>query len=291
MSVTPAQLFQEHVQTWAELWKSGVEIEGEEEIEKTAMAGLYWLLQHYRADTYWSSSPGGIATNSYNGHVFWDTELWMFPPLLLWHPGIAKAALQYRLNTVPGARARAKLGNDPWRSGERALQGYSTNGVRFSWESAITGNEQTPPGFDTGAAEIHNTGDVAFEADQYYKLTRDLDFLNSGGYKDLIEGTGQFWSEYVRWEGAAARVLNVVPPDEEAGYQDDSIFTNAIAEENMRLAVYYMDLHDRRGKFRLDPAPDSATFREKFERTIAGLQKTYPTLYDKNRDAHYEYAG
>jgi hypothetical protein len=56
----------------------------------------YALLSTVRADTRYSSSPGGLATNSYNGHTFWDVETWMWPLWLTFHPDIAKAVLQYR---------------------------------------------------------------------------------------------------------------------------------------------------------------------------------------------------
>eukprot|EP00392_Amoebophrya_sp_AT5.2_P018437 g18976.t1 len=77
-------------------------------VEKTTMFSLYYLLSSFREDVSWSSSPGGLATNGYNGHVFWDTELWMLPGMLLFHPEIVKTGmLQYRVKTIQGARRRS----------------------------------------------------------------------------------------------------------------------------------------------------------------------------------------
>ena len=139
MGLSHEALYQEHAAAWAKLWEGGVEIHedvgergetggekvakweknGEEDeaeaswvspalVEKTTMFSLYYLLSSVREDVSWSLSPAGLATNGYSGHVFWDTELWMLPGMLLFHPEIVKTGmLQYRVKTIQGARRRS----------------------------------------------------------------------------------------------------------------------------------------------------------------------------------------
>ena len=74
--------------------------------------------------------PMGLSGLGYNGHAFWDTEIWMYPPLLMLQPEIAKSLLEYRWEMLPEARRNA------------FSHGYK--GAMFPWESADTGQEATP---------------------------------------------------------------------------------------------------------------------------------------------------
>ena len=100
------------------------------ELGRVINASTYALLATVRADTAYSSSPGGLSTNAYNGHAFWDVETWMWPTWLLFQPAIAKAALQYRVDRIAQARENA------------ALHGFE--GLMFPWESAFSGTEVDP---------------------------------------------------------------------------------------------------------------------------------------------------
>jgi trehalose/maltose hydrolase-like predicted phosphorylase len=35
----------------------------------------------------------GLSSQGYNGHIFWDSELWMYPSLLALQPAMAKSCL------------------------------------------------------------------------------------------------------------------------------------------------------------------------------------------------------
>ena len=83
----------------------------------------YYLLASVRADWPQGLSPGGLATDGYNGHSFWDCETFMYPSLLLLQPDLARSLLQYRLDRFAGAQAKARR------------NGYS--GLMFPWESAF----------------------------------------------------------------------------------------------------------------------------------------------------------
>eukprot|EP00392_Amoebophrya_sp_AT5.2_P018511 g19069.t1 len=178
-------LYKEHANAWARLWQGGVEIAGEDPtIERTTMFSMYYLLSSFRADVSWSSSPGGLSTNGYNGHVFWDAELWMYPGMLLFFPDIAKTSfLQYRVKTVKGALAR---------SAETAKKKppASTKGARFAWEASITGVETGPDGYPSVTNEIHNTACIAIAADLYYRANRGTKAAAKFLYEKTASKTG-----------------------------------------------------------------------------------------------------
>ena len=91
------------------------------------------LLASVRSDTPWAPSPGGLSSDGYNGHVFWDSETWMYPSLLATEPALARASLQYRFDRLRAARANAtKTGwkRSPVPVGERAARQRGDSGVR-----------------------------------------------------------------------------------------------------------------------------------------------------------------
>ncbi len=137
-----------------------------------------------------------------SGHVFWDTETWMFPGLLLLHPDIARDnLLQYRINHQDGAMTKARSYNPPY------------DGTMFPWESAFTGQETCLPMFKTGEYEHHISGDVAFAMRQYWDLTQDSDWLTSRAYP-VVRGIAKFWASRVSFENGEYVINGVVPPDE-----------------------------------------------------------------------------
>ncbi|HZT96066.1 MAG TPA: hypothetical protein VFB34_04430, partial [Chloroflexota bacterium] len=120
---TFAAALRAHEEAWASLWTADVEIEGDAEAQQMVRAALFYLWSTVREDDAWSIAPMGLSSLGYNGHIFWDAELWMYPALLATHPNLAKSCLSYREQRLPAARERAASG------------GY--RGARFPWESAF----------------------------------------------------------------------------------------------------------------------------------------------------------
>ena len=83
-----------HLKAWNTLWESDIEITGDVRSQRAVRSALYHLYSFARKGTAYSLSPMGLSGLGYNGHVFWDTELWMYPPLLLLQPEIAKSLLE-----------------------------------------------------------------------------------------------------------------------------------------------------------------------------------------------------
>ncbi|MGD8747071.1 MAG: hypothetical protein PVI44_01270, partial [Balneolaceae bacterium] len=135
------RLLEGHRKAWSELWQSDIIVEGSPEDQRDIRFALYHLYSFARKGTAYSLSPMGLSGLGYNGHVFWDTELWMLPPLLVLHPDIAKSLLEYRYERLEAARQKA------------FAHGYK--GAMFPWESDDTGQEATPVWALTGPYEQH----------------------------------------------------------------------------------------------------------------------------------------
>ncbi len=216
------RLVQFHNKAWDELWKSDITIEGDAQTQQDVHSMLYHLYSFSRAGTAYSPSPMGLSGLGYNGHVFWDTELWMFPALLVLHPEIAKSMIEYRYQRLVAARQNA------------FSHGYK--GAMFPWESADSGVEETPVWALSGPFEHHITADVALAAWNYYCVTQDKQWLQEKGWP-LLSATADFWASRVERNGPGHYdIKNVVAADEWAENVDNNAFTNAAAKANLQNA-------------------------------------------------------
>ena len=210
------RLVQKHKKAWEELWKSDIVIEGDNQAQQDVRSMLYHLYSFVREGNDLSISPMGLSGLGYNGHVFWDTELWMYPALLVMQPALAKSLVEYRFQRLPAARRNA------------FSHGY--RGAMFPWESAGTGVEETPVWALSGPFEHHITACVGLAAWNYYCVTQDKDWLKEKGWPILRE-TADFWASRVERNGLGKYdINNVVAADEWAENVDNNAFTNAAAK-------------------------------------------------------------
>lgn len=217
------RLLQFHNKAWDELWKSDIIIEGDNEIQREVRSMVYHLYSFARQGTAYSLSPMGLSGLGYNGHAFWDTELWMFPALLLLQPAIATSLIEYRYQRLQPAKHNA------------FSHGYK--GAMFPWESAASGNEETPVWALSGPFEHHITADIAIAAWNYYLVTNDKEWLKEKGYP-LLKETADFWASRVERKGPGRyEINNVVAADEWAENVDNNAFTNAAAKANLKYAT------------------------------------------------------
>ncbi len=216
------RLLQFHNKAWQELWKSDIKIDGDAQDQQDVHSMLYHLYSFTREGTALSPSPMGLSGLGYNGHVFWDTELWMFPALLVMHPEIAKSMVEYRFQRLDAARRNA------------FSKGY--RGAMYPWESAGTGVEETPVWALSGTFEQHITACVAIAAWNYYSVTQDRVWLREKGWP-ILSATADFWASRVERNGPGKYdIKNVVAADEWAENVDNNAFTNAAAKANLQFA-------------------------------------------------------
>ena len=229
-SLSPDPLFVEHAESWAAQWVSGIEVEGNMTVARAVNASLFYIMNSIRPDFPLGTSPGGLATDSYDGRSFWDTETWMFPVVNALYPGHGYSLLKYRLDRLPAAQARATQ--------------FGAKGAMFPWTSELTGYGCThssgncPPsctGLDW--EEQHITADICMAFSRHWHSTANLTFLNESW--PLISNACDFWiSRLERKDGTGNWTVNgVVGPDESAGKRDDEIYTNAAATSCLKFGV------------------------------------------------------
>jgi trehalose/maltose hydrolase-like predicted phosphorylase len=217
------RLIEHHSQAWDELWKSDIQIEGDPQSQQDIHSMLYHLYSFSREGSPFSLSPMGLSGLGYNGHVFWDTDVWMFPALLVLHPEIAKSLIDYRFARLEVAKHNA------------FSHGYK--GAMFPWESADSGVEETPVWALSGPFEHHITACVALAAWNYYSVTQDKDWLKEKGWP-ILSATADFWASRVERNGPGKyEIKNVVAADEWAENVDNNAFTNAAAIVNLKNAA------------------------------------------------------
>ena len=212
-----------HTKAWNDLWKSDIVIEGDDQSQQDIHSMIYHLYSFTRGGTAFSPSPMGLSGLGYNGHVFWDAELWMFPALLVLHPELAKSMLEYRYQRLEAAKRNA------------FANGFK--GAMFPWESAETGVEETPVWALSGPFEHHITACVATAAWNYYCVTQDKNWLREKGWP-ILSSTADFWASRVERNGPGKyEIKNVVAADEWAENVDNNAFTNAAAKSNLQYAT------------------------------------------------------
>jgi trehalose/maltose hydrolase-like predicted phosphorylase len=251
----------DHRRAWKDLWATDIEIDGDPEAQQFARAALFYLWGTVGEGDRWSIAPMGLSSNFYNGHIFWDAELWMFPSLLVTHPALAGACVAYREHSLDAARKRAAA------SGRR--------GAQFPWEGGFAGEEMTPRWAQTRDYQLHITADVALAHWWFYLITRDERWLREHGFPVMRE-CAEFWSSRVEYNAGCDRyeVSDVVCADEYAEHVDNDAFTNAAVQQALRVTTRAAELLG-------EPAPDEW-------RTIA--DRMY-IPFDPERRIHPEYDG
>lgn len=221
--MTPEKIISGHHSCWEELWKGDIEIEGDDEAQRVVRLALYSLYSSCRAGSRLSIPPMGLSSAGYSGHIFWDSELWMFPPLLLLNQGIAASMIDYRADRLEAARRKAFA--------------YGYDGAMFPWESDGAGEESTPVWAITGPMEHHVSADVAIAAWNYYCVTRDRNWLAETGWP-LMRGVAEFWeSRAVRNPDGSWSIAGVTGADEYANNVTDNAFTNGAVIRALQCAI------------------------------------------------------
>ena len=210
-----SRLLQRHRDEWEKLWRHDIIIDGDAQSQKDIRFALYHLYSFAREGTAYSLSPMGLSGLGYNGHVFWDTELWMYPPLLVLQPAIARSLLEYRFQRLEAARQNA------------FSHGY--RGAMFPWESSDEGTEDTPVWALTGPFQHHITGCIGWAFWKYYQVTKDKVWLRERGYPVLKE-VADFWASRVERKGPGRyEINNVIGANEWQENIDNNAFTNGMA--------------------------------------------------------------
>jgi trehalose/maltose hydrolase-like predicted phosphorylase len=219
------RLAAENAAAWRRRWETDIEIEGDPALQRVVRSMLFYLLCSSDRGTGLGIPPMGLSSAGYYGHIFWDSDTWMFPSLLLTHPDVAYSLVAFRWRTLPAARANARA------------NGY--RGAMYPWEADELGNETTPHfAVQNAKSEIHVNGDVSLAQWQYYLATGDSAWLAREGYP-VIQGTAEFWVSRAAYDSSDGKfhIHNVVSVSEGLIGVSDDAYTNAVARKNLEIAV------------------------------------------------------
>ena len=196
---------------------------------------LFHILQSAGRDGRTGMGAKGLSGEGYEGHYFWDTEMYVLPVFVYTEPETARRLLDYRYSTLEQARERARiLGHD--------------KGALFPWRT-INGEEASTY-YPLGTAQYHINADIAYALSLYLQVTGDVDYLKEKGAEILIE-TARVWADagsFAECKGGRYCICSVTGPDEYNVLVDNNFYTNLMARENLRDAkgaVEYLARHDR----------------------------------------------
>ncbi len=206
---------------WA---RADVEVEGPgPRLQQVLRWNLFQLLQATERAEGHGVGARGLTGRTYEGHYFWDTEIYVLPFLVYTQPRIARNVLKFRYDTLDRARARAKeLGH---------------KGATFPWRT-INGDEASAY-YAAGTAQYHINADIAYAVRKYVEVSGDTEFLCRFGAELLVE-TARFWCDlgfFSARRGGGFCINGVTGPDEYTAVVDNNLFTNLMARENLRYAA------------------------------------------------------
>jgi alpha,alpha-trehalose phosphorylase len=205
-----------------EFWKvADVEIDGDPELQRALRVSTFHVLQA-GASTQGEAIPAkGLTGPGYDGHAFWDSEAFVLPVLTYTFPKGAAGALRWRFRTLPLARSRAEV--------------LGLRGAAFPWRT-ING-EECSGYWPAGTAAFHVAAAIADATARYVAAAQDAEFEALYGAELLVE-TARLWMSLGHFTAPDEfRIHGITGPDEYTAVVDDNVYTNLMAQRNLREAV------------------------------------------------------
>lgn len=216
-----------------EFWEnSRVLVKSDEALQNSLDYSLYSLYCSCGRDEVSSIAAKGLSGEGYEGHYFWDTEIYIFPFFLLTDRQRAKNLLSFRYSILPQAREHARIMGHPC-------------GALYPWRT-ISGSECSGY-FPSGSAQYHLSADISHAFMQYYLATEDIDFMAQKGAEVLVE-TARLFLDAGHWYEGKFRIDAVTGPDEYSCIVDNNFYTNAGAQDTLRNAVIITRMLIEQGK-------------------------------------------
>ncbi|HEY1588059.1 MAG TPA: family 65 glycosyl hydrolase, partial [Polyangia bacterium] len=216
-----------------DFWATGdVELEGDPELQQAVRFALFQILSAGARAEGRGIPAKGLTGTGYDGHTFWDTDLYIVPVLTYTAPAAAADALRWRCSTLDAARARAR--------------DLGLEGAAFPWRT-IHG-EECSGYWPAGTAAFHVNADVAASVIEYVKATGDHEFERDQGIDVLVE-TARLWRSLGHYDiDGNFRIDGVTGPDEYSAIADNNLYTNLMAQKNLRAAVAACQRHQEKGR-------------------------------------------
>ncbi|MFG3697754.1 glycoside hydrolase family 65 protein [Micromonospora sp. NPDC047620] len=205
-----------------EFWEAAdVVVEGDPEVQQAVRFGLFHVLQAGTRAEQRPIAAKGLTGPGYDGHAFWDTEMFVLPVLTYTHPAAVRDALHWRHRTLAAAHERARMLN--------------LEGAAFPWRT-IEGPESSAY-WPAGTAAFHIAADVADALRRYVQVTEDTELEREIGLELLVE-TARLWRSLGHHDRHGQfHIDGVTGPDEYTAVKNDNIYTNLMAQRNLITAA------------------------------------------------------
>ena len=211
--------------------RADIELDGDPEIQQAVRFALFHALQAGSRGERRPIPAKGLTGPGYDGHAFWDTEIFVLPLLTLTHPQAAADALRWRHATLDLARARARQ--------------FNLCGAAFPWRT-ING-EECSSYWPAGTAAFHINADIAYAVAYYVECTDDMAFEEQVGLELLTE-TARLWFSLGYYNGELFCIGGVTGPDEYSSLVDNNVYTNLMAQRNLRAAASSAERHPKKAQ-------------------------------------------
>ncbi len=226
-----AELKAEQAQILQNFWQeSAVTIEGDVEEQRALHYLQYQLFQNAPRGPWGNIAAKGLSGEGYEGHYFWDSEIYLLPVFEWLRPELATPMLAYRYQILEEAR-------------KRSLVMGQKRGACYAWRT-ISGIECSGY-FPAGSAQYHLSADIAHAMMAHYEMHDDVDMLADFGAEVIFE-TARLWLEVGHFDEEGFHIFNVTGPDEYTAIVDDNYYTNLLARKNLRSARTVYDVLQRR---------------------------------------------
>ncbi|MCO6011294.1 family 65 glycosyl hydrolase [Actinoallomurus purpureus] len=198
-----------------------VEVDGDAEVQQAVRFGLFHTLQAGSRAERRPIPAKGLTGPGYDGHTFWDTESFVLPPLTYTRADAAADALRWRHSTLDLAKERAEQ--------------LGLRGSAFPWRTI--GGQECSGYWPAGTAAFHINADIADAVIRYVGATADEDFARDVGLELLVE-TARLWRALGHHDAKGRfRIDGVTGPDEYSATADNNVYTNLMAQRNLRAAA------------------------------------------------------
>jgi alpha,alpha-trehalose phosphorylase len=237
--------------------RADIEIEGDAELQQASRFALFHVLQAGARAEQRAIAAKGLTGPGYDGHTFWDTESFVLPVLTYTAPGSVADALRWRHGTLEKAQQRAEQ--------------LGLRGAAFPWRT-IAG-EECSGYWPAGTGAFHINADIADAVTRYYAATEDEAFTLDCGL-ELLVNTARLWRSLGHHDSQGAfRIDGVTGPDEYSAIADNNVYTNLLAQRNLRVAAAVADRHRRHAAALGVDDEETASWRDAAESMLIPYDK------------------
>jgi alpha,alpha-trehalose phosphorylase len=258
--------------------RADVEVDGDEQLQQAVRFALFHVLQAGARTEQRAIAAKGLTGPGYDGHAFWDTESFVLQVLTYTVPGAVRDALAWRHLTLSLAQERARQ--------------LGLRGAAFAWRT-IRGQECSGY-WPAGTAAFHINADIADAVVRYQCATQDDEFEREKGVELLVE-TARLWRSLGHHDADGSfRIDGVTGPDEYSALADNNVYTNLMAQRNLRAAARAVERNPERARDLGVDDEEAASWRDAAAAVLIPYDRAlrvHPQAEGFTRHQQWDFAG